>query len=400
MEPEKLRKDFPIFREHPELVYLDNAATSQKPEQVIDRVKRFYEESNSNPGRSLHSLARDATRQYREARSNVADFINARPEEIVFTRNTTEAINLVAESLELEGEILVPESSHHSEQLPLRRKAEESGLEFEFIPVEDGRIDLDAAREMIDDDTALVSVSQISNVFGTEAPVEKLAEIAHEHDAYIMVDAAQSAPRMPVDVEKLDVDFLVFSGHKMLGPTGIGVLYGRKSLLRGMEPYQVGGGMIRSVKRDGVEWEELPEKFEAGTPNVAGALGLAEAIKYLQDIGMEEVYRHDRKLSRMLADRLRSIEGVEVLSPENTSLVSFTMEEAHPHDISEIMDRENVAIRAGHHCAQPLMESLEVTATARVSPYIYNTEDDVERFVEAVREVKEVFSTDVQGRNP
>lgn len=398
LKPRELKKNFPVFRERPELVYLDNAATTHKPQQVIERVNQFYSQSNANPGRSLHSLAQEATEEYREARSTVADFIGARTDEIIFTRNTTEAINLVAESLDLDGKILVPETAHHSEQLPLRRKTDEEDLEFEFIPSEDGRLDLEAAGEMIDEDVALVSVSQVSNVFGTEAPVEELAEIAHENGAYLMVDAAQSAPRMPIDVKEIDADFLSFSGHKMLAPTGIGVLYGKKELLEEMEPYQIGGGMIRSVKKDSVEYAEVPGKFEAGTPNVAGAVGLAAAIKYLEEVGLENIYEQEKKLVGKIVDQLESIDGVTVLSPRDTCLVSFTMEDAHPHDISEILDRHNVAVRAGHHCAQPLMEKLGVSATVRVSPYLYNTEGDVEKLVEAIEEVQEVFSADDENQ--
>lgn len=392
LQPAELKKDFQVFDEHPELVYLDNAATSQKPKQVLERINSFYRQHNANPGRSLHSLAQEATERYSDARSTVADFINVRADEIVFTRNTTESINLVVESLELEGRILVPETAHHSEQLPLRRKAEREDLEFEFIPSENGRLDLEAAEEMIDGDVDLVSVSHISNVFGTEAPVRELAEIAHENGAYLMVDAAQSAPRMSIDVKEIDADFLVFSGHKMLAPQGIGVLYGKKKLLEEMEPYQVGGGMIRSVKKDSVEYAGVPEKFEAGTPNVAGAVGLASAIEYLERVGLEKIYEHEKELAGKIVEKLESIEEVKVLSPKDACLVTFTMENAHPHDISEILDRHDIAVRAGHHCAQPLMEKLGVSATVRVSPYLYNTEEDIEKLVKGIRQVKKVFS--------
>ncbi|MFB6166788.1 MAG: aminotransferase class V-fold PLP-dependent enzyme [Candidatus Nanohaloarchaea archaeon] len=390
----QLRKDFPALQQKVnsgELVYLDNAATTQKPEQVIDRIQEYYEEENANPGRSLHELARRSTERYRESRKTVADFIGATPGETVFTRNTTESINLVASSLELEGRILVPEFAHHSEQLPWRRKAGREDLDIEFIPHENGRIDMEAFRELMDEDVALVTVPQVSNVFGARNPVNGIVEVAHRHDAYVMVDGAQSVPRMPVDVKGLGADFLAFSGHKMLGPDGIGVLYGRRELLEEMEPYQVGGGMIRSVKHDSVEWEELPAKFEAGTPNVSGAVGLAAAIDYLEEIGMENVQEHDRELTQMMIEGLEEMEGVTVYSPRDASLVSFTMETAHPHDISEILNREGVAIRAGYHCAQPLMESLGVSSTARASPYLYNTEEDVEKFLLAAEKVREVF---------
>ncbi len=394
MDPDKIREDFPIFQES-ELTYLDNAATSQKPDQVIERIKRFYEEENSNVGRGLYELASETTQNYESARRTVAEFVGASSsDEIVFVRNTSEAINLVAESLKIEGDIVIPEMAHHSNQLPWRKKAEKENLEVKWIPTEKGKLDIEAAREIIDKDTAIVSVSHVSNVFGCLNPVEELAEIAHQNDAYILVDGAQSVPRMPVDVKELNIDFLAFSGHKMLGPTGIGALYGRKELLEEMDPYQVGGGMIRSVKKENIEWEELPHKFEAGTPNIAGALGMEKAIEYLEEIGLEEIYRHEQKLTKQIIEGLKQIEGVELISPEkgDISVVSFTMENAHPHDIAEILNQNNVAIRAGHHCAQPQMEELEISGTARASPYLYNTEEDVEKLLEAVREVKEVFS--------
>ena len=394
MNPDEIKKDFPILQENSGLAYLDNAATSQKPERVIKRIEKFYEEENSNVGRGLYDLASEATQNYSQARKTVADFIGAASsKEIVFVRNTSEAINLVANSLEIDGDIVIPEMAHHSNQLPWRKKAEEKDLEIKWIPTGDAKLDLEAAEEIIDEDTAVVSVSHVSNVFGVENPVEELAEIAHENDAYILVDGAQSVPRMPVDVRELDVDFLAFSGHKMLGPTGIGALYGKQELLEEMEPYQVGGGMIRTVKKDRIEWEELPEKFEAGTPNIAGALGLEAAIEYLEEIGLKNIQEHEQKLAQKIIEGLEEIEGVEVHTPkdEAPSVVSFTMENAHPHDIAEILGRNDVAIRAGHHCAQPQMEELGIDGTARASPYLYNTEEDVEKFLEAVRKVKQVF---------
>jgi len=395
MNPKKIKKDFPIFEENPELAYLDNAATSQKPEQVIQRVQKFYSQENSNVGRGLYNLASEATQNYESARNTVADFIGAKSsDEVVFVRNTSEAINLVAETLEIEGDIILPEMAHHSNQLPWRKKAEREDLEIKWIPTRDGKLDLKAAKKIIDEETGIVSVSHISNVFGCENPIEELTEITHENDAYILVDGAQSVPRMPVDVRELDIDFLAFSGHKMLGPTGIGVLYGRKELLEEMKPYQVGGGMIRSVRKDSIEWEELPQRFEAGTPNIAGAVGLEAAVDYLKKTGLEEIYQHEQKLTEKMMNGLEKIDGVEIVSPEDAevSVVSFAMRNAHPHDIAEILSRNNVAIRAGHHCAQPQMEELEISGTARASPYLYNTEKDTERFLDAVKEVKEVFT--------
>lgn len=385
----KIKKDFPILEDG--LIYMDNAATTQKPEQVIDRIEKFYSEENSNTGRGIYDLANTSTVAYNEARKTVSDFINSRTTEIVFVRNTTEAYNLLAESLEIEGDIVVPEMAHHSEQLPLRRKAEKEDRNINFIPTRNGKIDLEAAEKIIDNDTGLVSVSHISNVFGKINPVEELVELAHENNAYIVLDAAQSAPSTPIDVKELDIDFLTFSGHKMLGPTGIGVLYSRKELLEDMDPYQVGGGMIRSVKKEKVQWENLPEKFEAGTPNIAGAIGLAEAIRYLEDIGMENIRKHEQKLVKLTEKKLGEIEGVNLLTEGASSLVSFTTDFAHPHDVAEVLNQEEIAVRAGHHCAQPQMEELEINGTTRVSPYLYNTKEDVRKVAEAVKQVKKVF---------
>jgi cysteine desulfurase/selenocysteine lyase len=392
MNPEKIRRDFPIFQERENLAYLDNAATTQKPEKVIEAVKDFYSERNANVGRGLYDLAEDSTQEYRAAREKIAEFIGSEKEEVVFVRNTTEAENLLADSLEFEGNIVLSEMAHHSEQLPWRRKAEEEGKEVEFMETEDGKISLESAREKISENTGLVAVSHVSNVFGSENPIEEITEIAHENDALVVLDVAQSAPHMPVDVEELCVDFLCFSGHKMLGPTGIGVLYGRKNLLEEMKPYQVGGGMIDRVERDKVDYTGVPERFEAGTPNIAGAIGLAAAIEYLEEIGMEKIYRHDRRLAEKMREGLEEIEGIKVVSPEDGNLVSFTAEYAHPHDVAEILNQRGVAVRAGHHCAQPQMEKLELSGTVRASPYLYNTERDVERFLDAVEKVREVFS--------
>lgn len=391
MEPEKIRQDFPIFQEREDLVYMDNAATSQKPRQVIERVKKFYGQENANIGRGMYDLANDANNAYRNARRKVAKFIGAKPSETVFVRNTTEAENLLARSLEIDGEIVLSRMAHHSEQLPWRRKAEEENLETSYIETEDGRISLEDAKRKITGETSLVAISHISNVFGAENPVEEIVEIAHENSAIVVLDAAQSVPHIPVDVKELEVDFMCFSGHKMLGPSGTGVLYGRKDLLEEMEPYQVGGGMIRKVTEQLVEHEKVPEKFEAGTPDVAGAVGLGAAVDYLGETGMKNIYQHDRDLAQKIVEGLQGIRGVNVLSPEHSNLVSFTAEFAHPHDIAEVLNQKNIAVRAGHHCAQPQMDELGVSGTTRASPYLYNTEEEGEKLIEAVKEVKEVF---------
>lgn len=390
LEPEKLKEDFPVFEEHPGLAYLDNAATSQKPRQVIDRIEKFYSEENSNVGRGIYELAGDATKAYSNARKTIAEFLGAGSEEIVFVRGCTEAINLLAASLPSEGNVAVPVSAHHSEMLPWRKHFGEQNIRY--LPVENGRIDVEKARQIIDGEVTVVSVSHVSNVYGTEAPVEELVEIAHENDAYLVLDAAQSVPHRPVNFEELGVDFAAFSGHKMLGPTGIGVLYGKKSLLRRLEPYQVGGGMVRKVSRTGAEYESAPKRFEAGTPNVAGAVGMAEAARYLEDAGRENIEKHVKMLCKAAREGLSEIEGVRVLGQKDSSILSFTVDWAHPHDVAEMLNQEDIAVRAGHHCAQPGMEAEDLSSgTIRASPYLYNTRGDVERLVKAVEKAREVF---------
>ncbi len=392
MNPKKIRRDFPIFQERPDLAYLDNAATSQKPEKVIDAVQSFYSKNNSNEGRGLYDLAAEATQEYSRSRQKLADFLGAEKSEIVFVRNTTEAENLLAEKVEFEGNIVLSEMAHHSEQLPWRRRADEDGKNIHYMETEDGKISVDSAEEKITEETGLVAISHISNVFGAVNPVKEITEIAHENGALVVLDAAQSAPHIPLDVEELGVDFLCLSGHKMLGPTGTGVLYGRKELLEEMPPYQIGGGMVDSVSREEVNYTEAPEKFEAGTPNIAGAVGLAAAAEYLEEKGLNEISEHSRKLVDQMISGLQDIKGVKVLSPEEANLVSFTADWAHPHDIAEVLNQHEVAVRAGHHCAQPQMEELDMNGTTRASPYLYNTEEDVEKFLEAVEEAREIFS--------
>ncbi|MFB6181211.1 MAG: aminotransferase class V-fold PLP-dependent enzyme [Candidatus Nanohalobium sp.] len=396
LNPENYREDFPVLEEkaHGEkIVYFDNAATTHTPEQVLQRVNRFYREENSNEGRSLHKLANKATKAYDQSRKVIADFIGAETDEIVFAKNTTEAVNKAAYGLDIQGKILAPKMAHHSEQLPWRRKAEREGLEFEFIPTSNGSLDLDAAKKLIGEDTGLVSIPHVSNVFGCRNPVEELTEIAHDNNALIFVDGAQSVPRMPVDVKDLDIDLMAFSGHKMCGPFGTGALYGKMNVLEEMRPYNVGGGMIESVETDNVEWCEVPNRFEAGTPNIAGAVGFAEAAKYIQDVGIKKIDNHERRLNKRIVEGLEQVEGLKPYTPEDEtpSVVSFTMEEAHPHDVAEVLNHEGVAVRAGHHCAQPQVSDLDVSGTVRASPYLYNTENEVDRFLKAVKEVKKVF---------
>ena len=391
MDANKIKEDFPIFSERPELVYLDNAATSQKPEKVIQAIENFYSKDNSNVGRGLYSLANDATQAYENSRRKVADFINAEENEIVFVRNTTEAENLLASSLDFEGDIVLSEMAHHSEQLPWRRASKED-KEIAYLETVKGKISVEDAKEKITADTGLVAISHISNVFGAVNPVEEIIDIAHENDALVVLDCAQSAPHIGLDVKELGVDFITFSGHKMLGPSGIGVLYGKKELLEDLRPYQVGGGMVKSVEKDSVRYEEPPHRFEAGTPNIAGAVGLKAAIEYLENIGLENIESHSKKLVGELREGLDEIDGVKVLSPNDSVLVSFTSESAHPHDLAEILNQNSVAVRAGNHCAQPQHLELGINGTVRACPYIYNTSEDVEKLSEGVREAVKVFN--------
>ena len=388
MNPDKIKEDFPIFTERPKLSYLDSAATSQKPEKVINAVEEFYRKNNSNIGRGLYDLANDATQAYEGSREKVADFINAEKDEIVFVRNTTEGENLLASSLEFEGEIVLSEMAHHSEQLPWREKTEKN---TEYLKTENGKISVKDAEKKINEDTGLVVISHISNVFGVENPVDEIIEIAHKNEALVVLDCAQSAPHMNLDVKDLDADFITFSGHKMLGPSGIGVLYGKKHLLEEMRPYQVGGGMVKSVEKDSVRYEDPPQKFEAGTPNISGAIGLKAAMEYLEEIGLEDIHEHDLRISEKIREGLEDIDSIKVLSPEDSVLVSFYSEKVHSHDLAEVLNQKGVAVRAGNHCAQPQHQDLDLAGTVRASPYLYNTEEDVEKLLEAVREAQNIF---------
>ena len=389
MKPEKIKEDFPIFAERTSLTYLDNAATSQKPEKVINSVSNFYSKNNSNTGRGLYNLANDATQAYEDARKKVSEFINADKEEVIFVRNTTEAENLLASSLEFEGDIVLSEMAHHSEQLPWR---EVKGKDVKYIETDGGQISVEDAKDVIDEDTGVVAISHISNVFGVENPVRDLIDLAHQNEAFVVLDCAQSAPHMSLDVKELDVDFVTFSGHKMLGPTGIGVLYGKDHLLEEINPYQVGGGMVKSVEKESVRYDNAPHRFEAGTPNIAGAIGLGAAIEYLEDKGLEEIHSHDLRISKLIRDDLKEIDGVSVISPENSVLVSFYSEDVHSHDLAEVLSQKNVAVRAGNHCAQPQHQELDISGSVRASPYLYNTEEDVKKLLDAVKEAQKIFS--------
>jgi len=400
----QVRADFPILQREVNgkpLVYLDNAATSQKPRATIDALVHYYERSNANIHRGIHALAEEATSLYEASRQAVAGFVGAEAESIVFVRNTTEAINLVAwrwarVNLGPGDEIVVSEAEHHSNLVPWQLIARENGAVIRAIPIDDdGLLDLDAARRIIGARTRLVALAHMSNVLGTIHPVALIGRWAHDVGARVLVDGAQSVPHLPVDVNDLACDFLAFSSHKMLGPTGVGVLYGRPELLADMDPLYGGGGMIDEVSLDHSSWAPPPERFEAGTPNIADVVALGAAVEYLNGLGMSNVHAHEATLTDYALRRLSQVPGVTIYGPMDVSkrggVVSFNLANVHPHDVSTIVDQEGVAIRAGHHCCQPLMGRLGVAATARASFYVYNQEEDVDALVRALGKVSLIF---------
>lgn len=397
--------DFPILDQRvndERLAYLDNAATAQRPRQVIKALTDFYEHDNANVHRGVHTLAERATSEYEGARRKVQRFINApHPEEVVFTKGCTDGVNLVAatygeQNIQAGDEIVISIMEHHSNLIPWQQLARRKGATLKYIELTaDGELDLADAAKKISDKTKIVAVAHASNVLGTVTPLKKLAALAHQHGAVIVGDGAQAVPHMPVDVQDLDVDFYAFSGHKMMSPMGIGVLYGKADLLRAMPPFQFGGEMISAVHRDESTWADIPFKFEAGTQNIAGAVGLGAAIDYLTAVGMKTVQKKEQALVDYVLPRMLAIDGVEVYGPQSpakhTGVISFNIQGLHPHDVATALDMEGVAIRAGHHCAQPLMEDLGVTATARASFYFYNTRTDADQLLTAIKETKEFF---------
>ncbi len=395
LDMERIRADFPILSRqvhgHP-LVYLDNAATTQKPRQVIRALVEFYEQHNANVHRGVHTLSQEATDLYEAAREHTARFLGAeRAEEIIFTRGTTESINLVAQTWARDNlgpgdEIVLTPLEHHSNLVPWQIVAQERGAVLRFIDVDgEGRIDLDSARQLIGQRTRLVAVAQMSNVLGTIAPVQALAALAHAQGALILVDGAQSAPHLPVNVQALDCDFFACSAHKMLGPTGVGVLYGRRRLLKQMAPYQAGGSMIARVELEHSTYAPAPTRFEAGTPNFADVAAFDAALDYLDALGMDAVREHELALTRYALRRLASSPGVTLYGPRNAeqrgAVIAFNYRDLHPHDVGMILDHQGIAVRAGHHCAQPLMRLLDVPAVLRASFYLYNTEAEVDALV-------------------
>lgn len=405
MLSKEIRKDFPILDQEINgfpLVYLDSAATSQKPRQVIEALNNYYRFDNSNVHRGVHTLGNRATDHYEGAREKVRKFINAKSvEEVIFMRGTTTAINTVAQGYGRQNisegdEIVITPMEHHSNIIPWQQLAKEKGAVLKYVDLEeDGTLSLDKVRETVTERTKIVSIMYVSNVLGTMNPIKEITKIAHEHGAVMVVDGAQAAPHLKIDVQDLDCDFFAFSGHKMCGPTGIGVLYGKKALLNAMEPVEFGGEMIDFVGLYESTWKELPWKFEGGTPIIAGAIGLGAAIDYLEQIGLDAIEQHEHELAGYAMEKMSSIEGLTIYGPKDpekrAGLVTFNLGSVHPHDVATVLDMNGIAVRAGHHCAQPLMKWLDVSATARASFYVYNTEEDVDRLVEGLRIAKEYF---------
>lgn len=401
----ELRNDFPIFKKKingKDLVYLDNASTTQKPYSVINSITDFYSNYNSNIHRAVYQLAEEATELYEQSRKKIANFINVRPEEIIFTRNTTESINLIAHSwarsnLKKDDVIAITEIEHHSNIVPWQILCQEIGTRLEYVGIdESGFLDIEYLIELISSrKVKLISISHMSNVLGTIVPIERIVKTAHQYDIPVIVDGAQSVPHMPVDVKKLDCDFLVFSAHKMLGPTGVGVLYAKKELLEKMKPFMAGGDMIKEVFKFHTNYNEVPYKFEAGTPNIADVVGFGAAVEYLEKIGMENIRKHEIYLTEYALESMQSLKYITIYGPMDSKfrggVISFNIADIHPHDLATIMNDHGIAIRSGHHCAQVLMQRLDVSATSRASFYIYNTKEEIDKFVNAIKEAGRIF---------
>lgn len=404
LDVEAIRKDFPALHqdinEHP-LIYFDNAASTQKPQKVIDALVNYYSNDHANVHRGIHALSERATQAFEEARSNIQHFINAKSRnEIIFVRGATEAINLVAHSFARNRmrpgeEILLTQMEHHSNIVPWQMLSKERGVNLRVIPInQQGEVDLEAFKRLITPQTKILAIGHISNALGTINPIKEMIKIAHDHDVITVVDGAQAAPHMQIDVQDLNCDFYAISGHKMYGPTGIGVLYGKEALLESSPPYQGGGEMIKSVSFDNVEWNVLPHKFEAGTPNIAGAIALSAAVDYLNAIGLNNIHNYEKDLLEYATRAAKDVAGFQAIgtATHKASILSFNLERIHAHDVGTIMNSVGIAIRAGHHCAMPAMEFFDVAATARASFSFYNTEAEIDYFMEKLATVKEVFT--------
>ena len=400
----KVRDDFPILKQWingNRLVYLDNGATSQKPQSMIDAIVNYYTTTNSNVHRGVHTMSQQATDSYEGARGKVRQFINAGDDkEIIFTRNTTEGINLVAHSygrqnVGLGDDIIVSNMEHHSNIVPWQMLCEEKGANLLVVPIDDsGELLMDEYEKMLGSRTKLVSITHVSNALGTILPAKQIVEMAHAHGAPVLLDGAQAVPHMPVDMQELDCDFYVFSGHKLYGPTGIGILYGKEEYLEAMPPFLGGGDMIKSVTFEKTIYNDLPYKFEGGTPDIAGAIGLGAAIDYVNNLGFDQITAHEDELLRYGTEALSAIEGLKIIgtAEHKAGILSFVMDKAHPHDIGTILDEQGIAVRTGHHCAQPVMARFQIPATARASLAFYNTKEDIDALVKGIDRVLEVFS--------
>ncbi|CAI3264935.1 cysteine desulfurase [Enterococcus cecorum] len=404
-DAKKIRADFPVLdqivNDEP-LIYLDNAATTQKPQAVLDVLNHYYLYDNANVHRGVHTLAERATAEFEEARKKVQQFIHANSnKEIIFTNGTTDSLNIIAQSygefIQPGDEIVISKMEHHANLIPWQQLAKRKQAVLRYIPLTaDGHLDVQAAKTIINEKTAIVALAQVSNVLGTVNPVKELAQLAHQHQAIMVVDGAQAVAHMPVDVQDLDCDFYCFSGHKMCGPTGIGVLYGKQTLLEKMEPVAFGGEMIDFVDLYESTWTELPWKFEAGTPNIASAIGLGAAIDYLEKIGMQTIHEYEQAIVAELLPKLQQIDGLTIYGPQNpaehTAVIAFNLDHLHPHDVASALDMQGIAVRAGHHCAQPLIKELGCFATARASFYFYNTKEEADQLVAAILATKEFFA--------
>lgn len=404
-DAKKIRADFPVLNQivnDEPLIYLDNAATTQKPQAVLDILNHYYLQDNANVHRGVHTLAERATAEFEAARKKVQQFIHANSnKEIVFTKGTTDSLNIIAQSygefIQDGDEIVISKMEHHANLIPWQQLAKRKQAVLRYIPLTaDGHLDVQAAKTIINEKTAIVALAQVSNVLGTVNPVKEIAQLAHQHQAIMVVDGAQAVAHMPVDVQDLDCDFYCFSGHKMCGPTGIGVLYGKQTLLEKMEPVAFGGEMIDFVDLYESTWTELPWKFEAGTPNIASAIGLGAAIDYLEKIGMQTIHEYEQAIVAELLPKLQQIDGLTIYGPQNpaehTAVIAFNLDHLHPHDVASALDMQGIAVRAGHHCAQPLIKELGCFATARASFYFYNTKEEADQLVAAILATKEFFA--------
>ncbi|WP_248621091.1 cysteine desulfurase [Enterococcus cecorum] len=404
-DAKKIRADFPVLdqivNDEP-LIYLDNAATTQKPQAVLDVLNHYYLQDNANVHRGVHTLAERATAEFEAARKKVQQFIHANSnKEIIFTKGTTDSLNIISQSygefIQAGDEIVISKMEHHANLIPWQQLAKRKQAVLRYIPLTaDGHLDVQAAKAIINEKTAIVALAQVSNVLGTVNPVKEMAQLAHQHQAIMVVDGAQAVAHMPVDVQDLDCDFYCFSGHKMCGPTGIGVLYGKQALLEKMEPVAFGGEMIDFVDFYESTWTDLPWKFEPGTPNIAGAIGLGAAIDYLENIGMQTIHEYEQAIVAELLPKLQQIEGLTIYGPQNpaehTAVIAFNLDHLHPHDVASALDMQGIAVRAGHHCAQPLIKELGCFATARASFYFYNTKEEADQLVAAILATKEFFA--------